>query len=152
MKKILTMILVVALVLSLTACDLGQLLDSAPKPSDAHSTKPDYTYTKGDDDKGSTATTSANASADANGIRPAFKDAMDAYEAFYDEYCDILKQYYANPTDITLLTKYTELMAKTIEMDEAFAKWENEDLNNDELKYYLEVNNRVMQKLVDIMG
>lgn len=152
MKKILTMILVVALVLSLTACDLGQLLDNVQKPGDTHSTKPDYTYTKGNDDNGSTATTSTSGSADASGIRPEFKDAMDAYEAFYDEYCNILKQYYANPTDMTLLTKYTELMTKVVEMDEAFAKWENEDLNNDELKYYLEVNNRVMQKLVDVMG
>lgn len=152
MKKILAMILVVALVLSLTACDLGQLLDNAQRPSDTHFTKPDYTYTKGDDDKGGTATTSTNDNADASGIRPEFKDAMDAYEAFYDEYCDILKQYYANPTDMTLLTKYTELMTKAVEMDEAFAKWESKDLNNEELKYYLEVNNRVMQKMIDVMG
>ena len=79
MKKILTIILVVALVLSLTACDLGQLLDNAKKPGDTHSPKPDYSYTKGDDDKGSTATTSTNGSADASGIRPEFKDAMYRY-------------------------------------------------------------------------
>lgn len=105
-----------------------------------------------DETQGNDATTSPNDIADTSGIRPEFKNAMDAYEAFYDEYCDILKQYYDNPTDMTLLTKYTELMTKAIEMDEAFAKWENEDLNNEELKYYLEVNNRVMQKLVDVVG
>ena len=38
-----------------------------------------------------------------------------------------------------------------VEMDEAFQAWEDEDLNNEELKYYLEVNNRVMQMLVDVM-
>lgn len=36
-------------------------------------------------------------------------------------------------------------------MDEAFQAWEDENLNNEELKYYLEVNNRVMQMLVDVM-
>lgn len=87
-----------------------------------------------------------------SGIDPDFKAAMDAYEAFYDEYCDILQKYSKNPTDMTLLLEYSKLMAKAVEMDEAFAKWESEDLNSEELKYYLEVNNRVMQKMVDVMG
>lgn len=85
-------------------------------------------------------------------VRSEFKEAMDAYEAFYDEYCDILQKYYNNPTDLTLLAEYSNLMTKAVEMDETFAKWESEDLNSEELKYYLEVNNRVMQKLVDVMG
>ncbi len=88
----------------------------------------------------------------ASGIDPDFKAAMDAYEAFYDEYCDILQAYSKNPTDMTLLLEYGKLMAKAVEMDEAFEKWESEDLNSEELKYYLEVNTRVMQKMVDVMG
>lgn len=97
-----------------------------------------------------TNTTSSND--DADEIRPEFKAAMDAYEAFYDEYCNILKKYYANPTDMSLLAEYTELMKKAVDVDEAFAKWENENLNTEELKYYLDVHNRVMQKLLDVMG
>ena len=53
---------------------------------------------------------------------------------------------------MTLLAKYGELMNRAVEMDQAFAKWENEDLNTEEMKYYLEVNNRVMQKMLDVMG
>ena len=53
-----------------------------------------------------------------DGMRPEFKEAMDSYEAFYDEYCDFIKKYNDNPS---------------------------------ELKYYLDVNNRVMQNLVDVM-
>ena len=124
--------------------DVDAILADATKEEDQGSENEDET-------QGNNATTHPNGNSDASGIRPEFKEAMDAYEAFYDEYCDILKQYYDNPTDMTLLTKYTELMTKAIEMDEAFAKWENEDLNNEELKYYLEVNNRVMQKLVDVV-
>lgn len=86
------------------------------------------------------------------GINPDFKQAMDAYEAFYDEYCAFMVKYQKNPTDMTLLLEYSNLMTKAVEMDEAFAKWESEDLNSEELKYYLEVNNRVMQKMVDVMG
>lgn len=87
-----------------------------------------------------------------DGMRPEFKEAMDAYEAFYNEYCDFMVEYKKNPTDLTLITKYGELLTKAVEVDEAFAAWDEDDLNNEELKYYLEVNNRVMQKLVDVAG
>lgn len=87
-----------------------------------------------------------------DGLRPEFKEAMDAYEDFYGEYCDFMVKYNENPTDLTLLAEYGELLEKAAEMDEAFSEWEDEDLNDEELKYYLEVNNRVMQMLVDVMG
>lgn len=87
-----------------------------------------------------------------DGMRPEFKEAMDAYEAFYDEYCAFMAEYKENPSDMTLLLKYSEMMTKVVEMDEAFTKWDDEDLNSEELKYYLEVNNRVMQKLIDVAG
>ncbi len=87
----------------------------------------------------------------ADGMRPEFKDAMDSYEAFYDEYCDILKKYTENPSDMKLLADYTDMLAKAAEMAEKFDDWENADLNSTELKYYLDVNNRVTQKLLDVV-
>lgn len=90
--------------------------------------------------------------APSDGLRPEFKEAMDAYEAFYDEYCTFMAEYSENPTDLSLLVKYGELMGKAGEMDAAFSKWEEDSLSDEELKYYLEVNNRVMQKLVDVAG
>lgn len=95
-------------------------------------------------------TESKSTDAITDGLRPEFKEAMDSYEAFYEEYCDFMKKYSANPTDMTLLVKYGEMLAKTEKMNSAFEKWDNEDLNNEELKYYLDVQNRVMQMLVDI--
>ena len=85
-------------------------------------------------------------------MRPEFKEAMDAYEAFYDEYCAFMVKYTQNPTDFNLLMQYAGMLTKLGEMDEAFNQWDQEELNNAELKYYLEVNSRVMQKMVDIMG
>lgn len=86
------------------------------------------------------------------GLRPEFKEAMDSYEAFYTEYCDLLKKYMSNPSDLSILTKYMNLMGKLSEMDEKFKAWESEDLNNEELKYYMDVNNRVMKMLLDVTG
>ena len=76
---------------------------------------------------------------------------MDSYEAFYDEYCEFLKEYYENPTDTKLLTKYAKMADKLIQMDEKFAAWQDGDMNEAEQKYYIEVNSRVLQKLADVM-
>ncbi len=87
-----------------------------------------------------------------NNIRPEFKETMDSYEAFYTEYCDFMKKYSENLTDLTLLTKYGDILAKAVEMNEAFEAWDKNELNTEELKYYLDVNNRVMQMLIDVAG
>lgn len=84
-----------------------------------------------------------------DGMRPEFKEAMDSYEAFYDEYCDIIKKYAENPSDIKLLADYTDMLTKAAEMAEKFDAWENSDMNSVELKYYLDVNNRITQKLLE---
>lgn len=86
------------------------------------------------------------------GINPEFKAAMDAYESFYAEYCELLKKYAANPTDMSLLVKYADMMSKVEQMDAAFEAWDEDDLNSEELKYYLDVNNRVLKMMVDIAG
>lgn len=85
-----------------------------------------------------------------DGMRPEFKEAMDSYEAFYNEYCDILKKYTEDPTNTEVLADYTDMVAKSAEMLEKFEAWENDGLNDAELQYYLEVNNRITQKLLEV--
>lgn len=85
-----------------------------------------------------------------DGMRPEFKEAMDSYEAFYEEYCEIVKKYTQNPSDMELLADYTDMVSKAAEMSEKFEAWENSDLNDAELAYYLDVNNRVTKKLLEV--
>ncbi len=87
-----------------------------------------------------------------NGIRPEFKEAMDAYEAFYKDYCDFMKKYSENPADLSMLTEYASMLVKLNEMNQAFESWDSADMNNEELKYYLDVNSRVTKMLVDVAG
>lgn len=164
MKKVMALLMVAAMLLTLAACGVEQttenqnndkaktednsILAESNEENDQNSTSQETEVDAATERSENTADTNAAL----NGIRPEFKEAMDAYEAFYDEYCDILQKYYNNPSDMALLVEYSNLMAKAVEMDEAFTKWESEDMSNEELKYYLEVNNRVMQKMVDIMG
>lgn len=85
-----------------------------------------------------------------DGMHRDFKAAMDSYEAFYNEYCDFMKKYNENPSDLELLTKYAEMMAKAVDMNKKFEEWDEESLNSAELKYYAEVNTRVTQRLLEI--
>ena len=109
-------------------------------------------YSKGvtETRKSSSETIVAENSKLVDGMRTEFKEAIDSYEAFYSEYCDFMKEYRKNPTDLTLLAKYGDLMKKAVDVEAAFAAWEENELNNEELKYYIDVNSRVMQKLVDV--
>lgn len=105
------------------------------------------------DDKNSDESTGETGSGDdAEDIRPEFKEAMDSYEAVYTEYVEFMKKYKENPKDMSLLLKYPDMLEKVQEMDKAFKAWDQESLSAAELKYYLEVNNRVMKMLVDIVG
>lgn len=87
----------------------------------------------------------------ASGLRPEFLKAMDTYEAFYDEYCTLMKQYKANPTDLSFLTKYMNMLSKQEDIDSAFKAWDSNDLSSEELKYYLDVTARIQKKMIDLL-
>lgn len=88
--------------------------------------------------------------AGSNGIHPEFKEAMDSYEAFYDEYCDIMKKYMENPTDLTILSQYSECLEKAEEFDEKIDDIDEDSLTPEEDAYYLEVTGRVLAKMLEI--
>ncbi len=134
--------------------DVDSILKTAAKKESSEAetsanTEPPQTTAEAPFDSGLSDSETSPA-ADSEGIRPEFQEAMDTYEAFYDEYCSFMKQYKENPSDLQLLAEYSDILSRAADMNAAFEAWEENELNNEELKYYLEVNNRVMQKLVDV--
>ena len=63
-----------------------------------------------------------------------------------------MKKYAANPTDISLISDYADYMSDYTDMVADFEKWENDDLNSAELKYYIDVQARVSKKLLEVAG
>lgn len=85
-----------------------------------------------------------------NGMRKDFKEAMDSYEAFMNEYVEFVKKYQSNPNDAKLLADYAKYMSKYADMCDKFDKWESENLNTTEQAYYIDVQARVSKKLLEV--
>lgn len=91
-----------------------------------------------------------NNSSSTTSIGKEFKQAMDSYEAFMDEYIAFMTKYNASKgTSPELIKDYGEYMKKYIEWADDFKKWEGKDLNKEEAKYYVDVQTRVTQKLMN---
>ncbi len=84
-----------------------------------------------------------------DGMRPEFKEALDSYEDFFDEYCDFMKKFNESPDDLSLLGEYTEYLTQYSETMEKMGELDDGEMNNAEMKYYLEVTTRINQKLID---
>lgn len=78
----------------------------------------------------------------------AFSYAMDSYEAYIDRYCDFMENY--DVSNISMLTEYAKLMGQYADMTEKFEQWEDSDLNDTELAYYLQVQSNINQKLLAV--
>lgn len=85
-----------------------------------------------------------------NVIRPEIKEALDSYEAFFDEYVDLMEQISENPGDLGLMVAYANYMTQYTETMEKMDALGNSDLTTAELAYYLEVTARIEQKLLGV--
>lgn len=87
---------------------------------------------------------------DNNAIRPEVKEAIDSFEAFIDEYCEISKKYLSSSgTDLGIIADYTKFLSKYSDASKKMEDMED-DLNDAELKYYTEVMLRCDQKLLEV--
>lgn len=87
-------------------------------------------------------------------IRPEFKEYMDSYEAFMDEYIEFMQKYEKadSGSAALMLYDYYRLMERELEFSEKLDAMEESDYTNAEWAYYLEVTNRVNQKLLRALG
>ena len=85
---------------------------------------------------------------------PEVKEFLDAYEACMDEYVDFMQKYMnADPSSmVSMMGDYYSILARYTEFAEKIDAFDESELTNAELAYYLEVTNRVSQKLLRIAG
>lgn len=89
-------------------------------------------------------------------IRPEFKELMDQYEAFFDDYIAFMKKYMSASSDdpmtmLGMLQDYLDWLEKYSEIMEDFEDVGDSDLTRAETFYYAEVALRIEQKLLSVM-
>lgn len=89
-----------------------------------------------------------------NEIRPEVKEFLDAYEACMDEYVEFMQKYMnADPTSmVSMMGDYYSILTRYTEFAEKIDAFDESELTNAELAYYLEVTKRVSQKLLSVAG
>ena len=101
-----------------------------------------------------TATPAPKSGAAESGIRPEFREFMDSYEAIMTEYAEITERLLNEDGEdyFSLLMDYYRILEEYEAFEEAFEDIDEEDLTDEELAYYLEVNLRLTQLFLDSAG
>ncbi|MBQ1468760.1 MAG: hypothetical protein IIZ27_09820 [Solobacterium sp.] len=84
----------------------------------------------------------------ASGIRPEFKEMMDSYEAFIDEYIEFMETYESSQNQTGLMLQYMNYMGKLLEFQEKIDEVDESELTDEEAMYYAQVSLRCSEKLI----
>ena len=77
---------------------------------------------------------------------------MDTYEEFFDDYIEFMTKYNESKDTMAMLTDYLDYLAKFAETMEAFEAIEGQEMTDAEALYYAEVQLRISQKLLLVLG
>ncbi|MDO4475697.1 MAG: leucine-rich repeat protein [Lachnospiraceae bacterium] len=142
--------------------DLAAAMETAEeelKEKDPESEEQDSSSVAEDSANSEEKQTSEDASAEENeaadadgsstaGVSQEFKEAMDSYEAFFDEYVAAVKKMEESPDDMSVLVEVNSYMEKYNDTMEKFEELEDSDMSEEERAYYLEVQLRITEKLL----
>ena len=130
MKKLVAMLISIALTLGLVGCSGAQ--SSAEASSSIHEVEEVEEIEE---------------------VDPEFKAALDQYEAFIDGYCDFLEMYLKADTNtqLSMMENYSEWMNQYAEVMDAVRTLDacQDEMTPAQLSYYVEVTARVSQRMIE---
>lgn len=85
-------------------------------------------------------------------VDPDFKATMDSYETTINNYCDFMEKYNnAGPEDTAaMLADYTSYLQQYTETIDALNSIDENSLSAADVAYYVEVNGRISQRLLEV--
>lgn len=85
-------------------------------------------------------------------VDPDFKATMDSYETTINNYCDFMEKYNnAGPEDTAaMLADYISYLQQYTETIDALNSIDEDSLSAADLAYYIEVNGRISQRLLEV--
>ncbi len=87
---------------------------------------------------------------DSQSVTVSFKEMLDEYEAFMNEYCDFMEKYKNSGNAAELLNDYLDFMNRYTEFTKKIDNVDEDSLSEADLAYYLEVTQRVTKRLASI--
>ena len=138
MKKLIAILIAMMLILTMTACGGQDVSSEEEEPV----TTEDYEEVEESAD--------AEEDADSAFVSDEFKKTMDDYEAWFDHYCEVMKRYQEDPSDLELLSEMSELISEEATMLDEMENMDQSEMNTAELAYYLEVTARIEKNLLEV--
>lgn len=83
-------------------------------------------------------------------VNPEFKEMLDSYESFIDEYIAFMKNYNSSDNQLAMLNDYLKFMEKYMDIMSKLDAINRDDLSGADLAYYIEVTARIAQKLLSL--
>lgn len=142
MKKILTLALSLILVMSFAACGGNSETTEVPK---------DEQEVASNAEESVISETVASTESKDTASDESWREFLEDYEKWVDNYIVLLKKYEANPTDMSILTEYTEMAAEVSEWADKADEIE-EDLDAEDLNEYTATLTRIINKLNDALA
>ena len=88
--------------------------------------------------------------ASASGVTPEFKDLMDSYEAFFDEYIAFMEKYENSSDPTSMYADFSTYMERYAETMQALNEVDQSSLSAADAAYYAEVSARIMGKTMEL--
>lgn len=130
MKKLIVILVAIALTLGLVGCGGAQSSAEA-----------------------SSSTPAVEEAEEIEEVDPEFKSALDQYEAFIDGYCDFLEAYLKANTDtqLSMMEDYAAWTSQYAEVMDAVRTLDacQDEMTPAQLNYYVEVTARVSQRMIE---
>ena len=150
MKKFLVIIVALILVLALFGCGKDKTTSTEQDTSTAETYETDGEDSEPADVSEDPDTGYDSSESDSGLLSPEFKKTMDDYEAWFDHYCDVMKRYKEDSTNLELLSEMTDLLTEETTMLEQMENMDQSEMNSAELAYYIEVTARIEKKLLEV--
>lgn len=91
----------------------------------------------------------ASSAASGDGVTPEVKEALDAYEAFMNKYCDFMENY--DSSDLSAMVDYLSFMSEYADFAEKIDAMDEASMTDADYKYYIDVLARVEKRMIDVM-
>ena len=83
-------------------------------------------------------------------VTPEFKEYMDSYEAFMNDYITFMEKADSDDASLSWLLEYASMMEEYADMEEQIDAIEEDELSNADYKYYIEVMARIANRMASV--